>query len=177
MENNEYYAYDVSLNDNNELFIVKYKVVDETFLNTRRKIESVRKYNYAGFEIPDNIQARIEELTLEGYLPINRFKTAVFDLVSTNPLVNAKMLFLGFEHRLLEKVYSLGSGYDDMNLTTYITYINLKTGKISFMKVNSYGYYNEDKIKELEENGYVPVERSFYNSYKNTLNDSSEIKR
>lgn len=175
MKNNENYAYDIKLSDNNELIIVKYKVVDESFENSKGKIVSKRNYVYYGFEYPENIELRIKELLLQGYHPITDFGVKNTNIVSFNPLTNLE-LFLG-KYCILEQFYSLGSGYNNMNLKTFITCINIKNGKISSKAIRSYSSYDENTIKELEEQGYVLDEKSFYNSYINALNNDSNLKR
>lgn len=176
MINQIYDAYDIHLNSNNELMIAKYKVYDENVEGNYGKIESFRRYNYVGVEVPQDITLRISELKQEEYLPMNRFRPVSFDVEAKNPLIYAKLMILGLNHQILEKFYSLGYGYDDMDLTTYITYINMNTGKVSSMEIGRYKVYDDMKIRFLEDQGYVPEERSFYHLAQSQELDS-EMKR
>ena len=173
MKIQEYYAYDVYL-ENNELVLAKYQVSDENIEDERGKLRTYRSYHLLDVEIPDNIENTIAELTFKGYFPIQKFTVLSFNVRSNKPLVNAKFFLLGMNHRLLEKTYSVGSGYDNLNITTSVTYINMKTGKISSAIVDVLDL-NEEVIKQLEEKGYVPMENSFY---QNLINQQgSEMKR
>ncbi len=162
MINNTYYAYDIHLNSNNELMIAKYKVYDETIENRSGKKQSYRHYDYLGVDIPSNIEEALYELREENYLPMTRFRQNNFNVEVKNPLVYTKLMLLGFHHQILEKFYSLGHGYDNFDITTYITYINMNTGKVSFMEVGKYWAYDRRKIKLLEDEGYLPEEKSYY---------------
>ncbi len=167
MINNIYYAYDVVVNDNYELSIVKYKIVDENRKNKNGKIETIRKYEEYDVEIPENIEVRIKELINSGLMPITQFKRDSFDLELSNPLINAKLLILSLNHRLIEKFYKLNNEFGNMSITNGITYFNMLNGKISTMKIATYNPANEITIRMLEDKGYIPMENSFYNNYQN----------
>lgn len=156
-----YLAYDVHLNSNSELMIAKYKVSDESLETSRGKAQTYRNYDYIGVEIPLNIEDKLDLLRQEGYMPINKFQPASFDVATENPLVSIKLLLLGYQHQILEKFYKVGSGYD-YSIYAYITYINMNSGKVSIMKI---GNYSIDALNELEKDGYVPFEKSFYSIY------------
>ena len=160
----DFNAYDIHLNSNNDLIIAKYLVSDEAVTDVNGKSQTYRSYHYAGFEIPENIDVRLAELVQEGYLPMNRFQPARFDVEVKNPLVYAKALLLGYHHQMLEKFYQVGSGYD-YDVTTYITYVHMTTGKVSVLKLDNIKFCSGDKIKELEDSGFIPFERSFYYAY------------
>ena len=174
MVNQIYNAYDIHLNSNNELMVAKYKVYDETIEGRNGKRTSYRHYNYLGVDIPENIEDEIYELQQEGYLPMTRFKNNSFDIETKNPLVSAKLMLLGFHHQILEKFYSLGHGYKDIDLMTYVTYINMTTGKISVMETGRQRVYDNMAIRLLEDEGYVPEERSFYYLVQNQDLDSEK---
>lgn len=161
MEIGRNYAYDIMVNDNKELILTKYMVVDENIKTQNGKIRSYRSYQYLGYEVVDDISLRIDELTLEGYLPVNRFKPMSFDIETFNPLIYTKLMLLSNKCRLLEKMYYIGRGYD-ANIRTYISYINMYTGKISCMKVGEIGMATPIKIKELELEHYKPFNESYY---------------
>ena len=166
MKNQEYFAYDVHLDSNKNLVIAKYRFYDESGVNSYGKNCTYREYEFLDVEIPTDIEARIQELSIEGYLPINRFQDCSFDAFSKSPLINAKMMLLKFHCKELEKVYVV-TDEPDHDILTFVTYINMINGQISVMKVNNYIFYTEYNIRELEYYGYVPMENSFYVSYKN----------
>ena len=170
MVNQIYYAYDIHLNNFNQLVIAKYRISESSEL-VKGKPESNYKYEYLGFELHEDIEKRLVELYREGYLPINKFRNVSFDVDIRSPLVFAKLLLLGLNHQLLEKFYRIGSGYD-YDVTAYITYINMITGEISSMKVGNYGAFSDEKIKELEDWGYIPHEKSF--AYSRNLQHSKD---
>lgn len=172
MINRVYNAYDIHLNSDNELMIAKFKVYDETVENNQGKIKSFRHYDYVGVEVPQDIKLRLSELKQQEYLPMNKFRPVSFDFETKNPLIYAKLMLLGLNHQILEKFYSLGHGYDNMDLTTYITYVNMNTGKIASMEVERFKVYDDMQIRFLEDQGYISEEKSFYHSVQSQELDS-----
>lgn len=173
MKTQEYYAYDVYL-ENNELVLAKYQVSDENIKDKRGKMRTYRSYHLLGVELPINIEQTMSELYSKGFYPVQKFRDIPFDVASNNPLINAKFFLLGLNHRLLEKTYSIGNGYDNLNVTSYVVYINMKTGKIFSATVDVLDL-NERVIRQLEDKGYVPMENSFYQTLVNQY--GSEMKR
>ena len=165
-------AYDIILNYANFLTIVKYRVIDSEATDKNGKKEYFRKFLYIESEVCDDIEKRISELRKQGYLYINRFRYFSFDIMATNPLVNTKLMLLEKDHKLLEKVFQEEIVNHVTYLTTYITCINMKTGKISFVKVGKFDVYSLEKVDELKKLGYKYILDSFYYAHTNLLDES-----
>ncbi len=158
----EYQVYDVILNGANEISIKKYHVVDEAQVNSQGRREVMRNFSYDGFEMPEDLSSRINELREEGFIDMNQFYCATFDVSSPNPFVNAKIMLLGAHHKLLEKIYTETIDHNNIcKIETYITYVHMKTGDIFTMKVANLGVHSDELIKTLKENGYKYITDSY----------------
>ena len=137
-------------------------------------MRTYRSYHLLELEVPSDIKQAIYHLYSQGFYPVQKFRYISFDVESRNPIVNAKFFLLGLNHRLLEKTYSVGNGYDNLNITSYAVYINMKSGEI-FSTIVDILDLNEGVIRMLEDHGYVPIENSFYQILINQ--QESEMKR
>ena len=161
MKEKKYLAYDVILSAANIISVIKYKVIDQAVVNDQGQKEFFRNFYYIGYETPDDLSKRILELRDQGFMDMHQFEIKSFDIVPINPLVYLKTILLAKNHSLLEKLY--GNTIQDgmCYLESYITYVNLKTGELSIMKVRNHGVYSDQKIHELEDNGYKHICQSF----------------
>lgn len=160
-KNNIYRAYDVVLNDANALTVMKYRVEDALKIENGRYIP-YRLFHFIDVEYPNNLAFTLQELQNSGFIDVNQFQIPNMLAVSTNPLVQTKLMLLGRNHKLLEKYYQEKIVNDVCHLEGYITYVNMKTGEVSTMKVGNYGVYADEKIRVLEETGYKHVSASYY---------------
>lgn len=171
----ENYAYDIILTDTNELELCLYKVVDIESFSQNGKRDYYRKYYYMGCEIPENMESRILDLQENGFFNMNQFKNWGIDVYTSNPLMSLKILLLSKNHKLLEKVYG-DSIVDNMScLVSYITYVNMNSGEVSFMEVANHGAYSKDKLKDLEYYGYKYINESF--GYQYTKDRKEQMKK
>lgn len=157
-KNVDYRAYDISLKDENVLSILKYEVVDE-----RDGRDVYRSSKLIGEGDTKDLPAALRKLQdEEGYLPINRFYASELIGESSNPLVQAKLILLSRNHKVLEKYYQEVHMDDISYLLIYLTLVNMDTGEISSLKIEDLGLCNEKKIELLKQDGYRHIDESFY---------------
>lgn len=161
MKEKKYLAYDIILSAANIISVVKYKVIDQEVVNDHSQKECFRSFYYIGYETPNDLSKRIFELRDQGFIDMHQFKIASFDIAPVNPLIYLKTILLAKNHSLLEKLYGETIQDGMCYLESYITYVNLKTGEFSIMKVGNHGVYSGQKTYELEENGYKHICQSF----------------
>ena len=161
-------AYDIIINGANQVVILKYKVLDTEYRDHHKQRNYYRKYLYLGMEIPDDIEASICHLQSLGYLHINHFKPADFNVLTNHPLVQIKLMLLARNHKILEKVYGEEIVDDINHIVSYITYVDMRTGEISFMKVADLGVYSDEIISDAEYFGYKSYHKSFYYQWENS---------
>lgn len=151
----QYLAYDIILNENNQIAILKYRVVDEEKRVHGRK-EYYRKYFYFGDFVSEQLKEELIYLKENNFLAMTRFKSFDFDLFTLNPLVTVQFMVLARKHKVLEKFYQV-----DTHIQSFITYVNMETGDLLVMKVHDYGLYSLEKEQELLNEGYRPVQNSY----------------
>ena len=160
-KDNIYNVYDIELNAANALTVLKYVVEDILKIENGRYIP-YRTFKFVDAVYPNDIESTIQTLQQSGYIDVNHFCIPNMLATSINPLVQTKLMLLGKNHKLLEKYYQEKVVNNVCFLEGYITYINMKSGEVSTMKVGNYGIYAEEKLKLLENSGYKHVSESYY---------------
>ena len=171
----ENYAYDIILTDFKELGLYLYKVIDKEIFSEHGRRDYYREYIYMGYEFPEDVQVRIQDLRENGFFHMNQFKNLGIDVYAPNPINALKLNLLSKNHKLLEKVYGDKIIHNMSCLVSYITCVNMKTGEISFMEVANHGIYSEDKIQDLEYLGYKYITESF--GYQHTKDREEQMKK
>lgn len=171
----ENYAYDIVLNNFNELGLYLYKVVDKEIFSEHGRRDYYREYIYMGYEFPKDIQVRIQDLQKNGFFHMNQFKNFGIDVYVSNPLMGLKLFLLSKNNKLLEKVYGDKVVQNMSYLVSYITCVNMKSGEVSFLEIANHGIYSEDKIINLEYLGYKHINQSF--GYQYTKDKDEQMKK
>ena len=172
----ENYAYDIVLNDFKQLGLYLYKVVDTEIFSEHGRRDYYREYFYMGYEFPEDLPARIQDLNRNGFYHMNQFKKQDIEIIVHHPLIALKLLALSKNHKILEKVYYTKIIQDMSYLVSYVTCVNMKSGEVSLIEVANHGLYSTDTVQNLEDSGYISIVDSFgYHLF--NLEDQDQLRK
>jgi len=150
-----YFVYDIMLDEEGKIRLDYYEAYMQVEGKDRRFVFDYQKSTY-----PENLSSEIANLRLSNYISMNEIKPLPLEVMSVNPLINAKLFLLTRNHKILEKAYDEHAIVDGAcTINEYIYYVNVKTGQEYAMSIGTQKY-TEAKIQELQKQGFKPVEDS-----------------
>ncbi|MBE6154457.1 MAG: hypothetical protein E7163_02645 [Firmicutes bacterium] len=165
MIRNEYDAYDVCINDQNERFIVIYKVTLES-----EDADYYVKRSVNCFE-SNNLKEDIKKLRSEGYYSISEFGFLHDPIDSNNILATMYFTFKGNRVVTLEKIYYQEIINDMTYIMGCVNFVDLITGNEYIVRTNNFGIQSDETIRFAESLGYIHISDYNLKNDFNKLND------
>lgn len=170
----DYYFYDINL-DELGLRLDIYRSGVQNRKNAQGKVESKRFFDLIDsiyLESTEEIATTIKRLRDMGYLSLTNLENKSFDnIICNKPFNDLKLLKLKKKYKVLKKVYEEKVVDGMCHLVTYLVVINMLSGTQKIMPMGSLGLTSEEKIANLQINGYQHISHSFLMNYLDDLNN------
>lgn len=179
--NYDYYLYDIILDDYKNIAVNLYGASVVTIEENGNK-RSKNVLNLVDTIYPGDLCECINDLKMKGYISYQKLSNEWSNIFVSNPLINAKILFMQKNNKLLEKIYDFVVVNNTVYLYTYITYVNYVNGKIFALKTGNFNIsFSDDLAEKLGNSGYVSIGASYLAKYlvnlDSTVNKPMELKR
>lgn len=165
-------AYDIILNENNDLEVETYNV------NLERDKDNNSFYT---FEVmgrtavsPQDLPKVIEDLRKKDYFSLTRLKPTAFGFEEGSIPYLMRSVILPIRNKLLEKVYYETIIDGICHIVLYVTYVNVNTGEIFALKANDLGIYSEELEAKVESREFKHINSSFLGTYANKMDSAKQ---
>ena len=167
------YAFDVDL-DETGLRLDLYSSGIRTEINNYGKKESYRFFEPLFSGYPEHLESMIKMLRVNRAFAVSDLVNDSFDnLIIDKPLGMYKVQFFKPKNKVLQKIYCEKVVDDMCYLYTYVIMINTHTGQLKAVFMQSMGLWDEEKVRDLEKNGYYHISDTCLMDYLQSLGNKS----
>lgn len=166
-----YYAYDIVVNEENNLEVNIYKVdLIREGKKTFYRFSFIKSIPVLNGEL----NPIIKKLKVNDVVSIIRFKDSDFSCEFSNTKYSYQSFFLSTNHQMLEKVFDEVIMDNICYIHIYITYVNVNNGEVKALKMDDFGQFTEEKETILKQLGFKHIANSYLGNYLDKINTSNK---